>query len=272
MVAKEAILAGKPAHEIVAVVKASSSRKLKATKEQMLEAFSGCLTDEIKRTILSLRRIYTTLEKEIAAEKAHLIAKVKDMEGIYFELIQTIPGISEWAATVILIEMGGTKNFLSSFSSADRFAAWTGLCPGNNESASKRTGNKRRKGNKHLRRMFCEAAHSAVKTKDTTFRSKYQSLVIRLGTKRSIVAIAHKILNMVFYVLSKKTAYKDPHINYQQKSCEKNASRWIKQLMLMENFDLVATNTTTGEVYDSKTFKEAQRKESANALREAVRE
>ena len=272
MAAKEAILAGKPAHEIAAFVKSTSSRKLKATKEQMIEAFSGCLTDAIKRTIESLRRVYTTLEKEIAAEKAHLIAKVKSMEGIYFDLLQTIPGISEWSATVILIEIGGTNNFLSHFSNADRFAAWTGLCPGNNESASKRTGNKRRKGNKQLRATFCESAHSAVKTKDTTFRSKYQSLVIRLGTKRSIVAIAHKILNMVFYVLSRKTPYRDPHINYQQKSSERNASRWLKQLMLMENFDLVVTNNTTGEILDSKTVKEAQKKENVNSLKEAVRE
>ncbi len=41
-------------------------------------------------------------------------------------LLQTIPGIGEITAALILIEIGDD---LSHFNSADRFAAWAALCP-----------------------------------------------------------------------------------------------------------------------------------------------
>ena len=40
--------------------------------------------------------------------------------------MQTIPGIDEIAAALILIEIGDD---LSHFGSADRFASWAALCP-----------------------------------------------------------------------------------------------------------------------------------------------
>ena len=269
MLAKEAILAGKSPEEIADLVKANATSRLKATREQMIEAFNGHLTDEVKMTIKTLRNIYSVLEKQIEEEKERLIQKISGIDNLNFTLLQTIPGISRWAATIILIEIGGAANFLANFANADRFASWTGLCPGNNQSASKRTGSKRRHGNKSLRRILCEAAHSAVRTKDTTFRSKYQGLVIRLGTKRSIVAIAHKILNMVFYVLSHKKAYVDPHKDYQAASCEKNSQRWIKQLMLSKEYDMTVTNLTTGEVMTSEEFKRTFKQHARIAVKEA---
>ena len=248
MQAKQAVLDGKSAEEVTDLVRANLSKKVKATREEMLEAFSGHLTEPIKRAILSVRAVRDVLESEIASEKEYLINKVKELEGKNSVLVQTIPGISEWNATVVLIEIGGTENFLKAFTNADRFAAWTALCPSNNQSANKRTGNKRRKGNKYLRKALCEAAHAATKTKGTTFKSKYHSLVIRLGSKKSIVAIAHKISDMIYYVLSHQTGYIDPHINYQQKSCKKNISRWVKQLSLLEDYDVSVVNKRTGEV------------------------
>ena len=260
MVAKQAILDGKSAEEITNTVRAFCSKKIKATRATMLEAFNGNMTDTIKRTILAVREVYNKLESLIADEKQFLIAKVKELEPKNFMLLQTIPGISEWAATIILIEIGGGESFLQAFANSDRFAAWTGLCPGNNQSANKRTGNKRRKGNKNLRRAFCEAAQAATKTKGTTFQSKYHSLVIRLGTKKSIVAIAHKILDMVYYVLSHQVGYVDPKIDYQKMSCKKNAARWIKQLSLLDDIEITAVYTSTGEVISSKEIKDKERK------------
>ncbi|MBQ7738790.1 MAG: IS110 family transposase [Desulfovibrionaceae bacterium] len=248
MKAKQAILDGKSAEEITELVRTNLSKKVKATKQEMLEAFSGDLTEPIKRAILSVRAVRGALESEIANEKEYLINQVKELEGKNYKLIQTIPGISEWTATVVLIEIGGTANFLPAFANADRFAAWTAICPSNNQSANKKTGNKRRKGNKYLRKALCEAAHAAVRTKGTTFKSKYQGLVIRLGTKKSIVAIAHKISNMIYYVLSHQTGYVDPNINYQQKSCKKNAARWAKQLSLLDDYEVSVVNKRTGEV------------------------
>jgi transposase len=50
-------------------------------------------------------------------------------------LPQTIPGIDRIGAATLLVEIGPD---MQSFGSAERLASWVGICPGNNESASKR--------------------------------------------------------------------------------------------------------------------------------------
>ena len=51
-------------------------------------------------------------------------------------LLETIPGIDRTSACAILIEAGPD---VAVFGAASRLAAWAGLCPGNNESAGKRS-------------------------------------------------------------------------------------------------------------------------------------
>ena len=125
MIAKQAILDGKSPAEVTAIVRAHGSKKVKATRKEMLEAFSGNMTETIRRTILCLRKIYNELERQIAEEKKFLIDTVKALEGPAALLLKTIPGISDWTATVVLIEIGGVVNFLRAFANCDRFAAWT---------------------------------------------------------------------------------------------------------------------------------------------------
>lgn len=52
-----------------------------------------------------------------------------------YERLQTIPGIKEKAAKVILAELG---NNMKEFATAKHLTSWSGLCPGNNESAGKK--------------------------------------------------------------------------------------------------------------------------------------
>ena len=241
MVAKAAILEGKSPEEVLAIVLKeqhfSGGRRLKATRKELLEAFHGNLTKYMKDAIESNRRIYTIIEEEVKKNTASLIDDVKKLDGEAFKLLQTIPGISQLSAAGILIEVGGSENLLRAFENSGRFAAWIGLCPGNNNSANKRTGRKGRKGNKYLRRIFCEAAQGASRTKNSTLHSKYSSLTIRLGRKRSIVAIAHKLSKLVYYVLKHKTGYVDPAIDYEQISCKKNMPRWLKSMSKCTNED-----------------------------------
>jgi len=59
----------------------------------------------------------------------------------------------------------------------------------------------------------------------------YQGLVIRRGHKRTIVAIGHKILEVVFVLLTRKVPYRDSSINYEEIVVKRNAPRWIKALV-----------------------------------------
>ena len=76
------------------------------------------------------------------------------------ELLQTIPGVGERVAQVIIAETGGD---MSRFPSAAHLAAWAGVAPGIHESAGKRTPTGSRHGNKWLTSMLVEAAGSVAR-------------------------------------------------------------------------------------------------------------
>lgn len=59
-----------------------------------------------------------------------------------------------------------------------------------------------------------QAAHAAVKCKDTYFKAVYQRLARRRGKKKAMVAVAHRILKAVYHILSKQEAYRDLGANY----------------------------------------------------------
>ncbi len=54
--------------------------------------------------------------------------------------------------------------------------------------------------------------------------------MIRRGSKKAIVAVGHKILEVVYKILSRKKPYKDPQIDYEALQVKKNAPRWIRAL------------------------------------------
>jgi len=102
---------------------------------------------------------------------------------------------------------------MTAFGTPDRLASWVGICPGNNESAGKRKSGHIRKGNLYVRRLLCEFAHAASRT-PSVFKSKFQALVIRRGHKRAIIAIGHKILRNIFFMLKRREHYRDSAIDY----------------------------------------------------------
>jgi transposase len=83
----------------------------------------------------------------------------------------------------------------------------------------------------YIRQLLCEAANSAIKT-ECQFKGFYKGLVIRRGHKRAIVAVGHKLLEVIFVILKKKEPYKDPKIDYQALVTKRNAPRWIQALKM----------------------------------------
>lgn len=161
------------------------------------------------------------LESELARLDSYLIDAMKPYQWAW-NLLQTLPGIDSLAAAMIIIEIGDD---VTRFGSADRLASWAALCPGNNELAGKRKSGKTRKGNAMIRYILCECANAARKTK-STLAAKYKSLVIRKSHKKSIVALAHKMIRIIFYCMfARHEPYRDPGVDYEAISAQKNAPR-----------------------------------------------
>ncbi len=120
--------------------------------------------------------------------------------------LETIPGIGAHTATAIVSEIGGD---VGAFPSSRHFAAWVGVCPGNNESAGKKMRTGLRKGNPHLRKALVEASLGAVRKGGSYLKAKYYKLKARCGVHRAALAIAHKLAIAVYQVLSKGVSYVD---------------------------------------------------------------
>ncbi|MCY4462328.1 MAG: transposase [Albidovulum sp.] len=142
-------------------------------------------------------------------------------------LIETLPGAGRESAMAILVELGPD---MSVFASARHCAAWAGICPGNNESAGKRRSGRMRRGNPILRAILVECSHAAVRTLGCQFQAYHRAVTSRRGYKRAIVAVAHKMLRIIYAMLRDGKPYADPGIDYERISISRKASRWLQKL------------------------------------------
>lgn len=134
------------------------------------------------------------------------------------ELIASIPGIGMAAAAAVISEIGAEPD--AWFPTAEHLASWVGLCPGNHESAGKRHHGARRKGNPHLQPVLVECAWAAVRT-DGYLGEFYRRSVRKFGgfrspaaKKKAIVAVAHKLIVIIWHVLATGRPYQDLGAGY----------------------------------------------------------
>jgi len=90
---------------------------------------------------------------------------------------------------------------MKQFPKAANFSSWSGLAPGNNESAGKKKRASAMKGNPHIKTALVEATWSASRTKQSEFEDRYHRLKSKIGHKRAIVASAHTLALRIYEVL-----------------------------------------------------------------------
>jgi len=217
----KALIAGKSAPEVLEL----ASKRFKASREELFDAVQGELTPSHRFVLDELMRHIEEIEARIARFDAQLLAGMNEQRNA-LALLQTLPGVDLIGAAMLLVEIGTN---MDAFGSPDRLASWAGVCPGNNESAGKRKSGRAGKGNPYVRRLLCEFAHSARRT-TCVFKSKFEALHIRRGHKRAIIAIAHKLLRTVFFMLKRGQCYRDSATDYEALAVKRNAPRWIKAL------------------------------------------
>jgi transposase len=122
------------------------------------------------------------------------------------EVMDLVPGINQRVAEGILSEIGVE---MSCFPTDGHAASWAGVCPGNNESAGKRKSGKTRKGDRWLRRYLIEAAWAASRKKGSYLSALYHRLVVRRGKKKAIIAVAHRLLVIIYHMLKDQGSYRE---------------------------------------------------------------
>jgi transposase len=204
--------------------------KLRAKHDQLPPALTGRLRPHHAFLLTEHLAHLDYLEEAIAHFGAEITARIRT-ETEAMTLLDTIPGVSQRTAEILLAEIGSD---LHRFPSARHLASWALMCPGNNESAGKRRSGKTRKGSRWLRQVLIEAAHAAARTKDTYLAAQYHRLAARRGTKRALVALGHTILVIVYHVLTRRVSYHDLGGNYfdehQRQAVEHRLIRRLEHL------------------------------------------
>jgi transposase len=179
--------------------------KVKATHKDIVKALTGTLHEQdIKLAKLLLRHVdeHIALIKDVEKEIDFLMPKYE----AEYSLLKTIPGVGDKVARVIIAEAGVN---MAAFPTDQNFASWTGLTPRTNESAGKRKNTSISGGNRHIRKAFVEAAWAAVRTKNSYWHAEFHRLRFRLGVKKAIIAIARKLTECVYSVMSRKNEYQE---------------------------------------------------------------
>ena len=122
------------------------------------------------------------------------------------ERLVTIPGVSRQAAAVIVAEVGAD---MAKFPTAGHLSSWAGVCPGNHRGAGKRRGGRTAKGGRWPRQASVQVVWAASHTRKTFLAEAYHRWVKRMGKKRALVALGHKILVLVHEMLKAGTTYRE---------------------------------------------------------------
>jgi transposase len=147
--------------------------------------------------------------------------------------LDTILGVGQRTAEVMVAELGVDMRV---FPTAAHVASWSGLCPGNNESAGKHKSGRTRRGNRWLRAALVEAAQSAVGRPQSAYAARYRRIMRHRGHNKAILAVAHAILVTAYHLLTRKTTYQELGANYYNERHTERARRRAIQALERQGF------------------------------------
>jgi transposase len=164
-----------------------------------MEFLSGFTAAEALRMIEELQ----LLEKHIGLLDEEIRADLKQ-EPLVPHLV-SIPGVGITTAMAFLAYCGDGSRFRD----GRQVAYYTGITPRvDNSGETVRLGNITKRGCTAIRSVIVQAAWAVVRTKkETPLQKKYYELAARRGNGRAIVAIARRMLELMWLMVAKKDFY-----------------------------------------------------------------
>jgi len=204
-----------------------SKGTLRNKKQELMLALEGRLTEHHCFMLKMSQAIILNIDGFIADIDLQIDKYLEQCSSKY-ELLQTIPGVNKQTALAIVAEMGTNMDV---FPTQHHLASWCGVCPGSNESAGKKKSERTNQGNKSLKTALTEAAWVATHIKGTYFKAKFESLAVRRGRRKALIAIAHKILVSAYFILKNTEPYQEPnHEKWLEKRKQAQIKTYLKRL------------------------------------------
>lgn len=185
--------------------------RLKKKKEEMRKALHGVLTADdrflLKRLLLDIEHFQKQISEIDIQIKQHTDKVNEDL----IKNLKQVKGIGDQNPEIILAEIGDN---VKPFATADHLAAWTGLAPGNNQTADKVRPVSTREGNKHLRSALISIAWGAVRTKNSYWRALFSHLHKKMHHNKAIVIVARKLLKVIYKIIKGVYTYTEYGADY----------------------------------------------------------
>jgi transposase len=210
------------------VLAALADKKLRATPAQLCDALGACteLHPVYRRLLKMVLEELQFLEQEIVKLDQEMASLLREHQEAVQRLAE-VPGLGVDSAQQIIAEVGAQA---ATFASPKNLSSWVGACPGDDESAGVSKSHRCPKGNRHMRRILNQCANAAVKTKGSIFEMVYRRLVVRLGHKPTIGAIAHRLCRLIWIILHQGVRYEERGPAVCAKSKQARTARMIREL------------------------------------------
>jgi transposase len=187
------LVQNKPFEEIIN----SLPKRMRARPDAIITTLPASIPQVCLILLQSYLNVIDILDKEIKLLEGRireaLASKSKELQ-----ILTTVPGIGFIGASTLIAEIGNIHDFKD----ADKLTKWAGLTPSVYQSANvTRTGSITKQGSRHIRWILVELAHVAIRSQGQ-IRTFFERLMPKKGYKKAIVAVARKMLRLVWHLLT----------------------------------------------------------------------
>jgi transposase len=188
------------------ILESIPSRRVKAIKEEI----RGIIQSNLSPSQVFLIQSHLNMIDSITKQIIELDSKISGLISSRKEDLRialSMPGMGIISASTILAEIGDVRDF----SSPEKLAAYCGLVPSVYQSAGKLiNGHITKHGSPHIRAMLTEVAHAIMRSKQNSRLKKFfLRIKARRGVKIGVVALARKVLCILYHLLMCQELYQD---------------------------------------------------------------
>jgi transposase len=154
---------------------------------------------EILQSLLRQLEFLENEEKIIDSD----VAK-EAIDSKYVPIIMSMPGFDYYGASLLAAYISN----ISRFQSPEKLVSWAGLCPSVHQTGESLYMGKMKDGNKKIRWMAIQAAHSAVRC-DPRLKAFYEKKLKRHSHNVAITHVANKMLTIIWHMLQQNRLYNE---------------------------------------------------------------
>jgi transposase len=211
---------------------------LRNKRAELTRAFRASFDKDDARLLKVELKVIEGLEAQLLRLQSIIDQKVAPFDET-IALLDTIPGVDRTLAIGLIAEIGVD---MSAWPSDGHFAAWTGTCPGNRESAGIRRRARARDGNPYVKSILIQAAVCASLTATTDLAIRYRRLSARRGPRRAAVAVARQIAVSVYHMLTTRQPYRPP------RSADPDVARQQRRNLLVRQLSKLGFEVTCNPI------------------------